>query len=47
MKKTIEFYENSLGFNVGMDFPDADNTEYADLSSDGMVPTFNRPSKTV
>ena len=37
MKKTIEFYKNSLGFKLGMCFPDANNPEYADLSKDGMV----------
>ena len=37
MKETIEFYKNSLGFRVGMCFPDASNPEYADLSKDGMV----------
>ena len=36
MKQTIEFYKNSLGFKMGMAFPDADNPEYADLSKDGM-----------
>ena len=45
MKQTIEFYKNSLGFKMGMLFPDADNPEYADLSKDGMVlmliPTAN------
>ena len=40
MKETIEFYKNSLGFGVGMTFPDADNPEYADLSKDGMVLMF-------
>ena len=40
MKKTIDFYENSLGFKMGMVFPDADNPEYADLSKDGMVLMF-------
>ena len=37
MKKTIEFYTNSLGFKAGMAFPDATNPEYIDLSKDGMV----------
>jgi uncharacterized glyoxalase superfamily protein PhnB len=37
MKETIEFYKNSLGFKLGMCFPDANNPEYADLSKDGMV----------
>ena len=40
MKQTIEFYKNSLGFKVGMAFPDADNPEYVDLSKDGMVLMF-------
>jgi len=40
MKETIEFYKNSLGFKVGMCFPDANNPEYADLSKDGMVLMF-------
>ncbi len=40
MKQTIEFYKNSLGFKMGMLFPDADNPEYADLSKDGMVLMF-------
>jgi uncharacterized glyoxalase superfamily protein PhnB len=37
MKETIEFYTNSLGFKLGMCFPDATNPEYADLAKDGMV----------
>ncbi len=37
MKRTIQFYTDSLGFKMGMAFPDADNPEYADLSKDGMV----------
>jgi uncharacterized glyoxalase superfamily protein PhnB len=40
MKQTIEFYKNSLGFKMGMAFPDSDNPEYADLSKDGMVLMF-------
>jgi len=40
MKNTIDFYKNSLGFRIGMLFPDADNPEYADLSKDGMVLMF-------
>ena len=40
MKKTIEFYKNSLGFKMGMAFPDMDNPQYADLSKDGMVLMF-------
>ena len=46
MKQTIEFYRNSLGFKMGMAFPDADNPEYADLSKDGMVLMFI-PAKNV
>jgi uncharacterized glyoxalase superfamily protein PhnB len=37
MKQTIQFYRDSLGFKMGMAFPDADNPEYVDLSKDGMV----------
>ena len=40
MKQSIEFYKNSLGFKMGMAFPDADNPEYVDLSRDGMVLMF-------
>jgi len=40
MKRTIEFYRNSLGFKMGLAFPDADNPEYADLSKDGMSLMF-------
>ena len=40
MKEAIDFYRNSLGFEMGMAFPDADNPEYADLSKDGMVLMF-------
>ena len=40
MKQTIEFYKISLGFKMGMAFPDADNPEYTDLSKDGMVLMF-------
>jgi len=40
MKKTIEFYEKSLGFKRGMVFPDINNPEYVDLSKDGMVLMF-------
>ena len=40
VKQTIEFYKNSLGFKMGMAFPDADTPEYADLSKDGMVLMF-------
>ena len=37
MKQAIQFYRDSLGFKMGMVFPDAENPEYADLSKDGMV----------
>ena len=37
MKETIDFYTKSLGFTLGMCFPDANNPEYADLAKDGMV----------
>ena len=40
MLATIEFYRNSLGFTMGMAFPDADNPQYADLSKDGMSLMF-------
>jgi len=40
MKETIEFYKNSLGFEMGIAFPDADNPGYAELSKDGMVLMF-------
>jgi uncharacterized glyoxalase superfamily protein PhnB len=40
LKEAIEFYKNSLGFQVGMVFPDLNNPEYADLSKDGMVLMF-------
>ena len=40
IKSTIEFYKNSLGFKMGLAFPDADNPEYVDLSKDGMVLMF-------
>ena len=40
MSKTIAFYRDSLGFELGMTFPDADSPEYADLSKDGMVLMF-------
>jgi uncharacterized glyoxalase superfamily protein PhnB len=36
MKATIDFYQKSLGFTLGMVFPDTDNAEYADLTKDGM-----------
>jgi len=40
MIQTIQFYRESLGFKMGMTFPNADNPEYADLSRDGMVVMF-------
>jgi len=40
MKQTIQFYRDSLGFKMGMAFPDAGNPEYADLSKHGMVLMF-------
>jgi uncharacterized glyoxalase superfamily protein PhnB len=46
MKQTIQFYGDSLGFKIGMAFPDADNPEYVDLSKDGMVIMFI-PAKNV
>jgi uncharacterized glyoxalase superfamily protein PhnB len=46
MKQTVQFYKDSLGFKIGMAFPDADNPEYVDLSKDGMVLMFI-PAKNV
>ncbi|MBA7624786.1 hypothetical protein ES703_32198 [subsurface metagenome] len=40
MKETIEFYQKSLGFKMGMVFPDVNNPQYADLAKDGMVLMF-------
>ena len=40
MKETIEFYRNSLGFKMGMVFPDLDNPQYVDLSKDDMILMF-------
>ena len=40
MKRTLEFYQKSLGFKPGMVFPSMDNPEYADVSKDGMVLMF-------
>ncbi len=40
MKKSIDFYKDFLGFQMGIVFPNADNPEYADLSKDGMVLMF-------
>jgi len=46
MKQTIQFYRDSLGFKMGMAFPDAGDPEYADLSKDGMVIMFV-PAKNI
>jgi uncharacterized glyoxalase superfamily protein PhnB len=40
MKKTIDFYTKSLGFELKMAFPSAENPEYADIIKDGMVLMF-------
>jgi uncharacterized glyoxalase superfamily protein PhnB len=40
MIRTIGFYRDSLGFQMGMTFPDVSNPEYADISKDGMVLMF-------
>ena len=40
MLKTIEFYQKSLDFKLGMCLPNATSPEYADLSRDGMVLMF-------
>ena len=40
MKKTIYFYMESLGFQLGMLFPGPDKPEYANLSKDGMALMF-------
>jgi uncharacterized glyoxalase superfamily protein PhnB len=40
MAATIGFYSKTLGFKVGMTFPDLKKPEYADLSRDGMVLMF-------
>ena len=40
MKRTMDFYEKTLGFTRGMVFPDEENPEYSDLSKDGMVLMF-------
>ena len=37
IKKTIDFYTNSLGFELGMTFPSPENPEYADLTKDDMI----------
>jgi catechol 2,3-dioxygenase-like lactoylglutathione lyase family enzyme len=46
MKQTIQFYRDSLGFKMGMTFPNAHSPEYADLSKDGMVLMFI-PAKNI
>jgi uncharacterized glyoxalase superfamily protein PhnB len=40
VKRTIEFYRDTLGFKLGICFPDINNPEYADLSKDGMSLMF-------
>jgi uncharacterized glyoxalase superfamily protein PhnB len=40
MKKTIDFYTKSLGFELKMAFPSVENPEYADIIKDGMVLMF-------
>jgi uncharacterized glyoxalase superfamily protein PhnB len=40
MKQTVQFYRDTLGFKMGMTFPNADNPEYVDFSRDGMVLMF-------
>jgi uncharacterized glyoxalase superfamily protein PhnB len=40
VKATIDFYQNILGFTLGMVFPDVDHAEYADLTKDGMSLMF-------
>ncbi len=46
MKKTIDFYTKSLGFELGICVPTPENPEYADLSKDGMVLMFI-PTKNI
>jgi len=41
MLDTIEFYRNSLGFEIDMAFPDADNPQYASLTKDEMSLMFD------
>ena len=36
MKQTIEFYNNTLGFEMEMVFPDAENPEYVAFAKDEM-----------
>jgi uncharacterized glyoxalase superfamily protein PhnB len=40
MKKTLDFYTKSLGFELKMCFPNPDNPQYADIIKDGMVLMF-------
>jgi uncharacterized glyoxalase superfamily protein PhnB len=40
VKATLDFYQDVLGFTLGMVFPDLDNAEYADLIKDGMSLMF-------
>jgi uncharacterized glyoxalase superfamily protein PhnB len=40
MKQTVQFYRDTLGFKMGMTFPNADNPEYVDFSRDGMILMF-------
>lgn len=40
MKETIDFYQNSLGFKLGLCFPDASNPRYANLAKDGVFLMF-------
>jgi uncharacterized glyoxalase superfamily protein PhnB len=40
VKATIDFYRDTLGFTVGMVFPDVDHAEYADLTKDEMSLMF-------
>jgi uncharacterized glyoxalase superfamily protein PhnB len=40
MKKTLDFYIQSLGFELKMAFPNPDNPQYADIIKDGMVLMF-------
>ena len=40
MKKTLDFYTKSLGFELRMAFPTPDNPQYADIIKDGMVMMF-------
>jgi uncharacterized glyoxalase superfamily protein PhnB len=40
VKATLDFYQDVLGFTLGMVFPDLDNAEYADLTKEGMSLMF-------